>query len=141
MFHVYCTLSQTEKFRVNKEDFRFKLDLMWQVYFNTIWDYTLLNLFFGIFVTLSLKYPKKHIFFLWTIYIRLIWHPVLYCQNNAIFGHTKIISPLFLYFLRQTWRETLQHSLCWFIEPNIEQNSFCIFMKKNGNISKSDALP
>ena len=30
VFSVCCTLSKTEKSSVNKEDFRFKWDLMWQ---------------------------------------------------------------------------------------------------------------
>ena len=30
VFSVYCTLSRPEKSSVNKEDFRFKWDLMWQ---------------------------------------------------------------------------------------------------------------
>ena len=50
---VYCTLSQTEKYSIKKEDFRLKSDITWQnpifeimeakVYYNTIWVYTSLE--------------------------------------------------------------------------------------------------
>ena len=30
VFSVYCTLCQTEKYSVNKEDFDIKFDLIWQ---------------------------------------------------------------------------------------------------------------
>ena len=33
VFGVYCKLSQTEKYSVNKEDFRLKWDFMWQKLF------------------------------------------------------------------------------------------------------------
>ena len=63
VFSVYCTLSQTEKSSVNKEDFDIKFDLIRKkTFFNSVLVYTFLNLFFAVPVTFLLKYAKSALF-------------------------------------------------------------------------------
>ena len=137
VFSVYCTLSKTDKSSINEEDFRFKWNFMWQKQFKIYWNssfiqYKLCLYFFFffsflcVFVPFLLKYAKTY-FFLWTIYIRLCWRHVHNCQNNEIFGHKQIVISSKLLVL--------------VLEPNLEQDSFCMFMNRMEISSKSDTLP
>ena len=100
VFSVYCTLSQTEKSSVYKEDFDIKFDLIGQkpFFYSLTLKFNLIqlglyvyNLFFAVLVTFLLTYAKAY-FILWTIYIRLCWLHVHNQQHNNMLGHKKIKS-------------------------------------------------
>ena len=91
---------------------------------------------YWVFVTFQFKVGKTY-FILWTICIRLCWLHVHNGQDNALCGHKKIVSQLCLYFLRNT----PQNKLCWCLEPDHEQESFCIFIKSIEMSFISDTLP
>ena len=148
VFSVYCTPIRTEKSCVYKEDLRLKWDLMWFFFYLMKLKFNLkqfgsIRFLTNFFVFLSLFHynsPKTY-YFIWTIYIRLCWRHLNCCKDNAICGHKKIISKLCLYFLKHTWREQSPKYLGWFLEPNLELDSFCIFIKRMELSSKSDTLP
>ena len=94
---------------------------------------TFLKLYYCVFVTFHVQVAQTF-FSLWTIYIIHCWHFVHNCQDNNIFGHFK--SKLQLYFLGIHEGNTPQNSLFWSYEPNLEQDSFFIFMKSIKNIIK-----
>ena len=96
VFSVYCTLSQTEKSSVKKEDFRLKWDLMCQKTFFLFWKLKFNSIQFGsihfrvifmMFLSLLRWNTPKAWFFLWAIYIRLCWLNVHNQQDNNILGH------------------------------------------------------
>ena len=43
-------------------------------------------------------------------------------------------------FLRHIWRDALQNGFCWCLEPNLEKDSFFIFIKSSKISLKSDTL-
>ena len=98
VFSVYCTLSQSEKSSVNKEDFDIKFDLIWQFFFKIHWNSSLIQYNLGLYVFKHIFCCSCHVFhqntpkayfFLWTIYIRLCRLYVNNQQDNNMLGHKK----------------------------------------------------